>query len=194
MPVFCVHAACPAQTNGVFVLLICGFIESPLEINGDTAHTTSKLQSRLRCRWTLCPFITHALNHLAVISLATGEGIRGHLTSCSLGPLRQMAKGIYFSQSILLAAPPSLNALYGCAFPVSDHSSSILSAVCVCVFLPSCTSSHTWSCILHTPTPTHTEPHVHKSSQLRMGSGCHDNRAHQNPIKWNFLPLHQTDK
>lgn len=165
----------PAQTNDVCVLLIWGFIESPLEINRGRAHATSKHQSRLKCRWTLCPFITHALNHLAVISLATGEGIRGHLTSCSLSPLWQMAKHIYFSQSILPAIPPLLNALYRSSFLVLD--------LCVCVFPLSLSHTH-----------LHTGPHVHIRLCVRMGSGCHDNRAHQNPIKWNFLPLHQTDK
>lgn len=107
---FCVCAPHPAQTNDVFVLLIWDFIQWPLEINRDKAHATSKHQSRLRCRWTLCPFITHALNLLAVISLATGEGICGHLTSFSLSLLWQMVKHIIFSQS--LALMPLLNVLY----------------------------------------------------------------------------------
>lgn len=102
---FSVCAAHPAQTNYVCVLLIWDFMESPLEINRDRAHATSKHQSRLRCRWTLCPFITHALNHLAVISLATGEGIPGHLTSCIQSSLWRSVNRIYSSQSILLAIP-----------------------------------------------------------------------------------------
>lgn len=127
-----------------------GFIESPLEINRDRAHATSKHQSRLRCRWTLCPFITHALNLLAAISLATGEGIRGHLTSCSLSPLWQMAKHIYFSQSISLALPPSLNALYRSSFPVSDNSS------------PFCSPSVSISLLARSPVlHAHTQTHMY---------------------------------
>ena len=104
------------------VPLIWGFIQSPFEINRDRAHATSKHHSRLRCRWTLCPFITHALNLLAVISLAAGEGIRGHLTSCSLCPLWQMAKHSYFSGSLTSCIPSSVNASFWWSFPVSDYS------------------------------------------------------------------------
>lgn len=130
-------------------------------MNRDRAHATSKHQSRLRCRWTLCPFITHALNHLAVISLASGEGLCGHLTSCSLSPLWQMAKHIYFSQSIL---PQSLNALCRSSFPVSDNSSSLCTVWLTFCSLPPCLilalRPH-----IHTPKCTHlnTDPHVHKS-------------------------------
>lgn len=122
-------------------------------MNRDRAHATSKHQSRLRCRWTLCPFITHALNHLAVISLASGEGLCGHLTSCSLSPLSQWAKRIYSSQSILLALPQSLKALCRSSFPVSDNLSSVctvrsygrtLSRICSSVLL-----THT---LAHRPT------------------------------------------
>lgn len=69
---------------------------SSFKISGEKAHATSKHQDRLRCRWTLCSFITHALNLLAVTSLSAGEGICGHLTSCSQSLLWQMAKNIYF--------------------------------------------------------------------------------------------------
>lgn len=101
-------------------------------MNRDRAHATSKHQSRLRCRWTLCPFITHALNHLAVISLASGEGLCGHLTSCSLSPLSQWAKHINSSQSILLALPQSLKALCRSSFPLSDNLSSLCTVWSYC--------------------------------------------------------------
>lgn len=139
-------------------------MESPLEIKRDRAHATSKHQSRLRCRWTLCPFITHALNLLAVISLATGEGIRGYLTSCSPGRLGEMVKRAYFSQLLLLSVPSSLNGPYRTSFPVSDKSSAFCSpSVCLSVFIspPTCLSLAPILSFTHTYTHTHTRTHTH---------------------------------
>lgn len=144
------------------VLLIWGFIKLPLEINQDIECTTWKHQNRLRCRWTLYPFITHALNLLAVIWLATGDGVCGHLTSCSLSLLWQMAKHIYFSQSISLVIPPSLNALYKSSFPglcpfVPHPSASISLPRCLslCPILPYIHTHIYMHTLTHRTTRTH---------------------------------------
>lgn len=126
------------------------------EMKRDWACATSKHQSRLRCRWTLCPFIEHALNHLAVISLASGEGLCGYLTSCSLTP-------VLFSQCYWLHH-------FLC---VQTH------FLCQITCLSGLTS--TWyfngiACL-----NAHNDPHPHKGLRGSMGSGCHDNWAHQNP-------------
>lgn len=177
---------CARVTLTRLLLLIWAFFFSfltllPLEGIGDGAHATSKHQSRLRCRWTLCPFITHALKHLAVIRCASGEGLGGHSASCSPGPLVTNRQTFIPHYHWLCAN--------SCAPVLFCRRSNFLVLFCHLAshLLPLCLS----------PAPRFAHLRRTCTGEVSAGGpacGCHDNGAHQNPMKWIFLSLHQTDK